>query len=834
MMARASAGRAGAAVPFAGIGAPAPSPSPRVIPNERPAVRHVIVASAVLEALTLVAALAWWPVYESTAFLLLATVTVTAGTVLAAVAALGRWPGPAVAVSVVALWLVLGVPLAVPAKALAGVLPTIPGLTDLAITTVTGWRQLLTIEIPVGDYQALLVPAFVLLVVASVIGTSVACRVVRPAGRVLAVIPAAVVLIAGLAFGGSTGFAPLAVGGGFAVLVVIWLTIVGSANRRGAARRSTATRIAAAAGVMALALVAAVAVTAVLPAPERSALRDTVEQPFEPGDYASPLAGYRAYLKDPVADSVVLTVTGAPAGSRIAVARMDDYDGVVFSVGGADGTGALFTRVPERLAQSTGGTSVTARIEVGDYAGAWVPTFGDPLAVRFTGADAAALQNSLFFSPALSTVATTQGLAAGDGYELSADSPAAAGAETAPPLTSLTPGAGVVALPTPGVVPDAVSSRAAEWAPESASPGERLAGIVAGLTSGYVSSGLDGQVYSRSGHGADRIQELLTATPMVGDAEQYAAAGALLAEAAGFPARVALGFVLPSAGEEASVTSGTVTDSGAGTGTDSETGTDVTADAGSAAASATGPVELHGRDATAWVEVYTAESGWTALDVTPEPRPIPEKPITDDSTAVQPPQVVPPAGDDLDDQVQSAPLQQDDPDQTPDGGLLATVLRIAAIVGITLAGLAILLAPFLTVIALKARRRTRRRERGSPRDRAAGSWNEVVDAARDADLAPPRHSTRREAARAIGGIRSVRLADQVDGALYSPEPPDEGQLAALWAASDEERHRLQHEHGWFSRLRMRVSPRSLRDPRRRADPGRTYHGGSETKRRLIR
>jgi len=788
----------GAIPPVAAPSTPPRSPARRRDAPERPQLGRLLLTGAVLEALTLVAALAWWPIYESTAFLLLAVITVTAGALLAMAAAWGRWPAPAVAVSVVVLWLVLGVPLAVPAKALWGVLPTLPGLADLAVTTVAGWRQLLTIEIPVGDYQALLVPVFVLLLTASVIGVSIGCRVARPALRVMAVVPAAGVLVTGVAFGGSEGFAPLLVGAGFAILVVTWLALAGSESRLRSGRRSRPATVAAAAGVIAVALVAAVAVTAAVPTPERSALRDTVEQPFEPGDYASPLAGYRAYLKSPQADSVVLTVTGAPAGSRLVVARMDDYDGVVFSVGAADGAGALFARVPERLAANQGGSaaSVTTQVEVGDYTGVWVPTLGDPLGVSFTGPDAAALQDSLYYSSFLRTAATTHGLTAGDGYQLTSE---VGDATPGVPVTALTPGTGTVSLTAPGDVPDAVSSRAAEWAPASASPGERLAGIVAGLTAGYVSSGLEGEVFSRSGHGSDRIQELLTATPMVGDAEQYATAGALLAEAAGFPARVALGFVIPDG----------ATVAGAG-----------------AESAASGSVELHGRDATAWVEVYTAESGWVALDVTPEPRPIPEKPITDDSTAVQPPQVVPPAADDLGDQVQSAPLQQDDQNETPDGALLATLLRIAAIAGIVLAVLAILLAPFLTVIVLKSRRRARRRERGSPRERAAGSWAELVDAARDADLAPPRNATRREAARAIGGLSSVQLADRVDGALYSPDPPDEGQLAVLWATSDEERRRLHGDRGWFARLRARVSPRSLRDPGRR-----TYHGVSETKRR---
>ncbi|MDY7555683.1 transglutaminase domain-containing protein [Cryobacterium sp. 10C3] len=47
---------------------------------------------------------------------------------------------------------------------------------------------------------------------------------------------------------------------------------------------------------------------------------------------------------------------------------------------------------------------------------------------------------------------------------------------------------------------------------------------------------------SRSGHGLDRISQLFTDEPMLGDAEQYAVAAALLARRLGFPARVVMGF----------------------------------------------------------------------------------------------------------------------------------------------------------------------------------------------------------------------------------------------------------------------------------------------------
>ena len=60
---------------------------------------------------------------------------------------------------------------------------------------------------------------------------------------------------------------------------------------------------------------------------------------------------------------------------------------------------------------------------------------------------------------------------------------------------------------------------------------------------GYISHGLDpDQPASRSGHAADRITELFTDPRMIGDAEQYSVAAALMARQLGFPARVVFGF----------------------------------------------------------------------------------------------------------------------------------------------------------------------------------------------------------------------------------------------------------------------------------------------------
>ncbi|WP_440710527.1 transglutaminaseTgpA domain-containing protein [Herbiconiux sp. YIM B11900] len=831
--------------------------------------RRIAVSAVFMAALLFTAAGAWWPVYGSASFLLMAGVTVAVGTIVGGAGARWSWPAPVLAGALLAAWLLLGVPLAVPAKAFAGVLPTTGGLADLVVTTATGWRQLLTIELPVGSFQALLVPAFVLLLVSSVLGTTVATRTRRPA--LAALFPVAV-LVSGIAFGGGTAFAPIVIGGVFTVLLVAWLAICarfapGGGSASGAERASGAGRAAAAAAsrsaarvsargagpgrvrtvvaasvVTALAVLASVGVATAVPPGERTVLRDAVEQPFDSSRSASPLAGFRAYVKSPLADSVLLTVSGLATGSRIAVARMDDYDGVVFGVGGGTTAQSLFTRVPGALssARASGGGStdtdtdtVSARVTVGRYDGVWVPTTGDPLAIDFGGPDAATLQDSLYYSAGLQTAATTAGLTEGDAYELRAVPDAVPTDVAALTPGEVSAGDGRGADPSPvtsgdsaGVLPDALSTRLAEWAPDSLSPGARLQGLLSGLRSGYRSSGLEGEVFSRSGHGTDRLQELLTATPMVGDAEQYAAAAALLARAAGFPSRVALGFVVPATAE--GVADPSVVPAPTGPGAEADPGA----------------VAVRGQDATAWLEVYTAEDGWVALDPVPELRPIPESALNDTRTAVQPPEVVPPPSGDLDDPAEAVPLQQDDDVPPASDELLATALRIAGIVGLVLAGLAVLLSPFLTVIAMKARRRRHRRSRGPARSRAAGSWAELLDAARDAALPLPANATRREAGRLLdaagrsqeaghpdaagraGGAGhpeaagSVALAARVDGALYSPVEPDEAELRALWAASDQRRRELRAGQDRLARLRSRVSTRSLRP----------YHGRDRKRR----
>ncbi|WP_368496418.1 transglutaminaseTgpA domain-containing protein [Herbiconiux sp. A18JL235] len=795
----------------------------------RPSLRRIVAAALAFEAMLLVAASLWWPVYASPSFTVMVALTVTSGIALAAVGAIRPWSAPVVLAAGMLLWLVLGVPLAVPSQAVGGVLPSGPGLLDLMATTASGWRQLLTIEPPVGDYQALLVPAYSLLMLASVLSVSIATRASHP---VLALLCPAAVAVAALVFGGPEGPVPALSGALLVVVALAWLAL-GLPERAAAPGVSKPVRsrpparaaIGALAGVAVVAGAVAGGVSA-LPAAERATARDAVTQQFDASRQSSPLAAYRAYLKAPLADSVVLDVTGARPGDRVVVARLDDYDGVVFGIGPDERFDRVAGRLPGGGLAASGGTGgsggadgpggaggpggsaaepVEMVVEVGEYGAVWVPTVGEPRSISFGDDDRR--QAALFYDSALGMPAVPDGLQAGDSYTFEAVRTPATAAGDAPALEqlgALTPAGPAAALPTE--TPDAVATRIAEWAPADRTAGVRLAGVVAALRSGYrsgladgagASAGADG--FARSGHGTDRLEELLTASPMLGDDEQYAAAGALLAQAAGFPSRVVFGFVVPerSAAESSAADPADTRD---------PADTDVVA-------------EVRGRDVAAWIEVDTAQAGWVPIDVTPEPRPVPDSAVDDSALAVRPPVVVPPGSAELTDPPDQAASQSDD-DAAETDAAIPLALRILVVVGLAVIALAVSAAPFLAVIAVKARRRGRRRREGSARARATGAWAELTDTARDLAVEVPPASTRSQAAAALGASEAVALAVLVDTAAFAPDDPTDEEIDRLWLLSDRERNRLLAGRSPVARLRSRLSLRSVR----------TYHGRDRKRR----
>jgi hypothetical protein len=751
----------------------------------------VAVVSAFFALAMLLAAATFWPVYQSGRFLLMVVIATAVGCGIALAGRAFRWSAPVVAAVTVAAFAALGVPLAVPDAAIAGVLPSLDGLRQLFLGSALAWKQLVTVSPPVGEYQALLVPPFLLTLVGSVVGLSAATR--SRWGHLGALAPVAV-FVASIALGldysrwpRTTGLALLALilamivarrtfGRRAAVARLAAVTTpVGAAPAIVGAERSRTLRSAVSAIVIVVfASVVSVGLVSALPASgAREVVRTAVSQPFDPRDYPSPLSAFRAYLDAPNSDAVMFSVDGLPANSRIRIATMDSYDGVVYTVGSADVDSAsgYFTRLPYRVDRDgSGGTPASVSVTIGSYSGIWVPTVGDLESIAFEGSRATTLDNGFFFNETTGTAAALAGLEAGDRYRLQTVLPLAPDAAA---IERLTPGSATV--PAPAVLPEELEVVLADFVAGASTPGERLTAMLAGLHGGYLSHGLEGEEPTPSGHSAARITRLLTDQRMIGDQEQFAVTGALMADELGFPARVVFGFA-----------------------------PDVVA---------SGTTQVTGSAVSAWIEVDTAAYGWVALDPTPEEREIPPAETDQEESVSRPPAVVDPP-------VQEAPSTEREqtpgnarPEDTPVAGWLVVALAVARVVGIVLLVLAVLVSPFVAVIGAKGYRRRRRRRAGDAVERVTGGWSEFEDAVVDHGFDPPPSPTRVEFASSVGGSRAVLLATAVDRAVFAPEAADAEDADQVWRVVDELVYGLDRRTTRWRRVRARVSLRSFGDSR---------------------
>jgi len=734
-----------------------------------------------------VAAAELWPVYQSPAYVLMVAVTCAMGLGIAVLGARFRWPAWALVIATVAAYLATGVPLAVPGLAAGGVLPTVQGLRELLAATALSWKQLVTIVLPVGSYQSLLVPAFILTLVCTVVAGSIALRARRPQLAMLAPVS---MFVAAIALGPAQAPAPTELGIALFVVLLFWLMWLRWYRRRfsmslvarrsagsvepSAVGRSTGRGFAAAAVMIAVAVAAGGAAAVALPsATSRDVVRARVEQPFNPRAYPSPLSAFRSYLQPERANQPMLTVTGLPAGGRLRLAALDSYDGVVYSVGSDSATSASgsFSRLPYRLDQSAvDGHPATVTVSIDGYDGVWVPGIGALERITFGGPSASARADAFVYNDNSRTGAVIGGLDRGDSYQAQSIVPS-----TTSDLAALRPGA--AALPPIGVLPDGLSDALARYAEPGRSPGEQLQAVIDGLTTdGYVShGGGSGEPLSRSGHGADRISELFERTPMLGDAEQYSVAAALMARQIGFPARVIVGFAprLPGAARGEAVT-------------------------------------VTGADISAWIEVQDAQGAWVAIDPNPSERPVPPASPDDATEVSRPRSVIPPPPEVTAPQQDVNPAVGDErtPPELPDPmlALLLAVVRVAAWSALALAVIAL---PFLAIILMKKRRRWLRARASSPLARIQGGWREVADTMADYGVEVPPGATRTELATTVGGVRPLALASVVDRASFAPGEPEPREAEEVWRAVHDLRRALAAERTRRQRLRALLSLRSF-------------------------
>ena len=742
------------------------APATPLLARLRPTRDH-LVDLAGCGALVTIALVGFRTTYFGWQWLAVAVLGVLLGLAISHVTAALRLPGLFAALAVVVTYLLVGAPIA------SGEGASTRGLSTIARTAVTGWKDLLTTLPPVdpGGPLTALPWAF------GLVGGATAYGIARrwPGAMRALVVPTAL-LVLSILLGTMTPASLALLGGGFALIAIGYAAARAARGRPALQSGAGRTTRAITAGVLlALALGGALVVGPRLPGADsaaRTVWRTALEPPFDVAQFPSPLAGYRRFTEPNSAalfDRTLLTVTGLPAGTPVRIATLDSYDGAVWGAGAAPvavaGRGATaagtattatatnaFRRVGQQLGVSpAAGTAeaVPVRVEIpeGGWQDVWLPTVGLVSEIHFEGPRAQVLHDDLRFNVGTSTGLIPARLGPGDSYALTAYLPAA-GAELPADVALATTSTGDT---QPLAFLDA---RIDQWTGRDTDPWRKLLSAAAVLrgTGAYTDGGPpnDFQNAFLPGHSLSRVTRFVKAPQLAGNDEQYAATLALIAARIGVPARVVLG-ALPDA---------------------------------------TGIVK--GKDVRAWVQVQRADGTWQDIlptqlvpDRTKKPSQQDQRTEEKKTGAVVPPPAAnnPPSILQGPDQVQNAagtnkPGQGAsifDPATWPDW------LRwILTRLGPPLLALGLWYA---VVSLLKRRRRSRRRTSGTPADQAAGAWAELVDAARDRRIPLPPNATRPAQARALQALIGPPTAAAVIGApagaipagtagtIPAPEPP---------------------------------------------------------------
>lgn len=769
--------------------------------------RSGVLDIAAVSVLTASAAVGFVPSFAGPGLVRAAVGGAALGLAIAWVGARRTWSVVSLAAATILGYLLLGGVLALPATALAGVVPTIETVRALVFGAVTSWKALLTVAPPVDAFPELLIVPFLSTLVTAVLAGSIALRARRPGWAVL---PVAVLAVGVILLGTAEPALPVVQGVVFSVVAVTWIawrragsrSLLGESTRAhstqqagvepigGDIRQLRVRRVRTAAAMLAMAgAVAAASAPALVPTTHRHVLRDVVVPPLDLREYPSPLVAFRKYVKD-LDEEVLFSVTGLADGARLRLATLDAYTGTVFDVAGGDPSGPTgsgsFERVgstiPARSIDDVDAEHVDIAVEVVAYRGVWVPSIGSPAAFRFAGDRSGDVTAGLYLNAETGAALTTVGLTEGDAYSLSAllaDEPEPASAEGLPFAN--------LQLPAPQGVPTSVASTAEVYLSDASTAFERVENLRAGLASeGVFSDGLEGEPVSRAGHGADRIHTLLSGRDMVGNDEQFAVAMALMARQLGIPARVVMGF---HAGEDTPRT-----DDGA--------------------------TQLRGDDAHAWVEVAFQDRNqvrWVPFDPTPDADQVPQEQDPRSSSKPEPQvlQEPPPPDEPPEPPLQPIPEAAEDEATDDEGVPWGRYVATAAMVGVPVL---LLLAPFVLVVAAKSRRRRRRFTAEATVDRLSGGWREVVDLAVDLGTPVTASATRREAARELrdryGTPSAVAVAERADAGVFGPGEPTEAETTSFWAEVDDLVEQLTRSAGRWQRIRARFSLRSLTRGRR--------------------
>jgi len=763
-----------ATTPRRSAGLPARSPW-EALP---PAARWKWVASdaaALLVLLGLIAAVLH-PVYGS----LWLAVTVggfgLAGIGIAVLAAVRRWRIGTTALACVGAWFLLGTLLVMPSAGIAMVVPTGRSLFGLLVGPVTTWRDMLTLEPPIGETANLLaVPGLIALVV-GVVGMGIALRTRFP---MLAWVPAGLGYALAAALGSSVVLRPVLIAVVFFVVVLVWTSFRRARVRESLTgrRRSRIRPVRALLGATTLLVAGALAwslLPVLNPDAARTTTRQAVEPPIQLEEFASPLQAFRGNITKHES-TTLFEVTGLAEGDILRVATMDSYDGMSYRVATRDDSAVeetTFSRVGQWIHDDTPGDEGGATVRVRGYDGVWVPTVGKTTQISFEGPRRVALADNFFYNRSSGTGVTPVGVRGDDTWTLefirperpSEDEISQAAAE-------------MVAQPSVDNMPDELRNRAHEWADQFPTGGAQALALESALRSGYFSHGQADEVTSLSGHSESRLLQLVASPErMVGDGEQYATAMALMARELGIPARVIYGY------------------RGNGTG------------------------NITGKDVGAWTEVHLEDLGWVVCAPTP-----PKDRLLDDEEPPQPPTPrphienppPPPQRPEPPLPEEELPVEQDEPPTREEPIDWAQIGAWVALTGIPFVTVVL---PVALIVGFKLRRRSRRRNDPLVANRVAGAWSELVDRARDLGHSPSPAATRSEQAQQIiedfakVSLKSdpIAISQEADWLVFAPGDPSESTAGEFWQSARLVERGMRRSVSWPRWLASRLSTKSFR------------------------
>lgn len=540
---------------------------------------------------------------------------------------------------------------------------------------------------------------------------------------------------------------------------------------------------------------------------QRFDLRDRNDPPWDPLSVPSPLVQLKSELKNQRRDDVVMTVRADEPITRFTVARLGDFDGVVWTVGSTDGSsavqefrpvGATLPGRPRPLDVST--KTVSATITIGDLGGPWLPApSGWPVSARFTSAPTdlpgTAPGENLRMNLATGTLAVPSGIQSGTTYIIDVD--VAERTDDA----SLRELSVVPLLPTDedDVLPPQIQNLAADIVEGI----DRGWAQVEAISDRFVDDGFyDISPDSRPGHSFFRVSQFLDDPDrLVGYEEQYASAAATVARSAQIPTRVAVGYVIAEERYDAS-----------------------------------GVATVLAEDISAWIEVDMGDRGWIPVDVTPDRsrEPIEEATgVTVEDVATPsppPPPQIPPQLEILASEEEPEEDEEEEPEEDDTALSVGIGIGTAAAIGAGAVALLVLGVGMATVIWKQSRRR-RRRNVDDPARRVGFAWREVLDRYQEAGIDVSDRATPGEVMRHLEGTDFVgahpeelrSLVGVVQRAAYHPDAPGLADGEAAWTYHDDVVAGLYDSISIPQRLRMRVDPRTLRAPQWRVGRQKARH-----------